>query len=86
VGTAGARRNALPRDLPPTTVGKQFIYGYLLATVQPEGKITFEFKELTEKDIPQRVLGRYGKDFVDQCFQGNRDPTPHVPVESCKDK
>jgi hypothetical protein len=86
VGTAGARRNALPRGLPPTAVAKEFIYGYLLATVQPDGKITVEFKQITENDIPPRVMARYGKDFVDQCFERNRDPVPHVPVESCKDK
>ena len=86
VGTAGARRNALPPDVPPTAVAKQFIYGYLLATVKPEGMITFEFKELTEKDIPEPVVARYGQDFVDQAFRENREPTPHAPVESCKDK
>jgi hypothetical protein len=86
VGTAGARRNALPSDLPPTVVAKQFIYGYLLATVQPGGKITFEFKEITEKDIPPHVLARYGRAFVNQCFVENRDPTPHAAVESCNDK
>ena len=86
VGTAGAKRNALPKDLPRTAVAKEFIYGYLLATVKPDGKITFEFKLLTEKDIPKRVVARYGKEFVDQCFRENRDPTPHAAVESCKDK
>ena len=86
VGTAGATRYALPQDLPPDIFAKTYIYGYLLATVQPDGKITFQFQELAESDVPGTLRDRYGEEFVHQCFVGNRDPSPHPPAESCKDK
>jgi hypothetical protein len=86
VGTAGATRYALPQDLPPSIFAKTYIYGYLLATVQPDGKIAFQFQEFAESDVPGTVRDRYGEEFVHQCFAGNRDPAQHPPAESCKDK
>lgn len=86
IGTAGARRYALPQDLPPAIFAKANVYGYLLATVKPDGKISFQFQELAENDVPEAVQTRYGKEFVHQCFAGNRDPAAHPPAESCNDK
>jgi hypothetical protein len=86
VGTAGARRYALPEDLPPAIFAKANVYGYLLGTVKPDGKITFQFQELAESDVPETVQTRYGKEFVHQCFVDNLDPAPRRPAESCNDK
>jgi hypothetical protein len=86
VGTAGAWRYALPQDLPPTIFAKANTYGYLLANVKPDGQISFQFQELVESDVPEGVQGRYGKEFVHECFAGNQDPTQHPPAESCSDK
>jgi hypothetical protein len=76
VGTAGAQRYPLPPDAKDAKQAKTNVYGYLLATVNPEGKapgtIKFEFQELKEGDIPADVLKRFSKPFVHECFEDNR--------------
>ncbi len=74
VGTAGAHRYALPPNAPPSALVNT--YGSLLGTVQPNGEINFEFQKVDEKDIPDPVTARYGKDFVHWCFAENSDVTP----------
>jgi hypothetical protein len=71
VGTAGAHRYALPTNSPPTALVN--VYGSLLGTVQPNGEINFEFQRIEEKDIPDAVAARFGKDFVHWCFVENSD-------------
>jgi hypothetical protein len=86
VGTAGAKRYRLPDNLPTTTFAITYAYGYLLATVDSDGAIKFEFQQITENDVPVDVTTKFGKDFVDYCFLGNRDDTPHPPVDSCREQ
>jgi hypothetical protein len=86
IGTAGAKRYRLPENLPPTTLATTYAYGYLLATVAPDGTIAFEFQQIVENGLPADVTSRFGKDFVDYCFLGNRDDTAHPPVESCSEQ
>jgi hypothetical protein len=87
VGTAGARRYKLP-DLPPDVLKKTRaqtdVWGYLLATVQENGEISFDFQKLGKDDVPKEIRTRYGDDFVDKfCFAGNHDDSTHTPVPSC---
>jgi hypothetical protein len=90
VGTAGARRYRLPEltpDLLSKTKAETGVWGYLLATVEPSGAITFEFIKLGKDSVPAEVRSRYGDDFVDNfCFLGNKDDTPHPPPDSCKEQ
>jgi len=86
IGTAGAKRYRLPENLPPATLATTYAYGYLLATVAPDGTIGFEFQQIIENDVPADVTSRFGKDFVDYCFLSNRDDTTHPPVESCSEQ
>jgi hypothetical protein len=76
VGTAGAERYPLPPDAKDAKQAKTNVYGYLLATVNPEGKspgtIKFEFQELKEDSIPSTVVQRFTKTFVHECFVDNR--------------
>jgi hypothetical protein len=75
VGTAGAVRYALPDDPPKTA--KTDVYGYLLATVAPDGTIRFDFEEVHQTDIPQWVRQRYPGALVPWCFvrnSQNKDP------------
>lgn len=76
VGTAGAERYPLPPDAKDAKQAKTNVYGYLLATVNPEGKapgtIKFEFQELKEGYIPLPVVQRFTKTFVHECFEDNR--------------
>lgn len=69
VGTAGAVRYALPNPRPAGA--KEGVYGYLLGTVDKNGIIKFEFKEVTQSDVPQSVKERYPAKFVPWCFTNN---------------
>ncbi|HEV2521791.1 MAG TPA: hypothetical protein VGT24_05360 [Candidatus Acidoferrales bacterium] len=71
VGTAGAQRYALPPNTSDAHGAATNVYGSLLGTVQPNGEISFEFEQLQEKDVPESVTARYGKDFVHWCFAEN---------------
>ncbi len=79
IGTAGAERYRLPKSVADAKAAKTDVYGYLLATVnppdQPPGTIKFDFVELNEDSIPAEVVQRFTKDFVHQCFVGNRKMT-----------
>jgi hypothetical protein len=86
VGTAGAKRYRLPDNLPPDSPAISYAYGYLLATVSPDGTIQFEFKQITEDDVPTNVWGKFSRKFVDSCFLANRDDTVHPPEQSCNER
>jgi Calcineurin-like phosphoesterase len=96
VGTAGAVRYLLPENwndpgkpedlLPPDILAKTFTYGYLLATVHPSGEIDFEYREMTEDNVPAQVLDGFGKQFVDFCFLSNRDLRHRELPATCKDE
>jgi hypothetical protein len=83
IGAAGAVRYALPLGLPAGMFAKTNVYGYLLATVKPDGDVSFEFKELGRADVPDEVVARYGKETVDACFSGNRDASISAGAPSC---
>jgi len=80
VGTAGAERYPLPPAANDAKAAKTNVYGYLMATVNPEGEqpgtIKFKFEELKENDIPPDVVQRFSKTFVHECFEGNRRTAP----------
>jgi hypothetical protein len=76
IGTAGAERYPLPDNAGDAKAAKTNVYGYLMATVNPEGEppgtIKFKFEELKEDDIPKDVIERFTPTFVHECFMGNR--------------
>jgi hypothetical protein len=80
VGTAGAERYPLPPAAGDAKAAKTNIYGYLVATVNPEGEppgtIKFKFEELKEESIPADVMQRFTQPFVHECFEGNRRTAP----------
>jgi hypothetical protein len=80
IGTAGAQRYPLPPAAGDAKAAKTNVYGYLMATVNPEGEapgtIKFKFEELKEDSIPDSVVQRFTKEFVHQCFEGNRRLMP----------
>jgi hypothetical protein len=80
VGTAGAERYPLPPAADDAKAAKTNVYGYMVATVNPEGEapgtIKFKFEELDENDIPADVVDRFTKPFVHECFIGNRRKIP----------
>lgn len=86
VGTAGAVRYVLPEDSRPSAVTD--VYGFLLATVYPDGRIQFKFEEVHESDVPENVRQRYTNATIPWCFAHNsqnrdskKDVTLDCPVE-----
>lgn len=78
-GTAGAVRYPRPEGAP--AMGD--VYGYLLGTVDSNGKIAFDFKEIRESDVPKFVNDRYPAGFVHWCFEHNSqnvDPVDKDPT------
>ncbi len=73
VGTMGATRYKLPSGFDQAEEARTNVYGYLLASVGADGSIRFEFREISEGDVPADVVTRYTPDFVHQCFAGNRE-------------
>jgi hypothetical protein len=71
-GTAGAVRYRLPEHWRDARRAQTDVYGYLLATVNSEGEIRFEFQPLSEKDVPADVVSRFKPEFVHWCFAENR--------------
>jgi hypothetical protein len=91
IGTAGAVGYRLPENLPSKALATTYAYGYLLGTVHSDGTITFEFQQVTEKDILDALKGlnalkTYGRDFVDFCVLANREDKPQVPLQSCSEQ
>ncbi|MGO9517898.1 MAG: metallophosphoesterase [Candidatus Korobacteraceae bacterium] len=81
IGGAGAVRYRLPKDHTVATVAKTDVYGYLLATVAPDDTITFEFKQVNERDVPAGVVEQFSRKLVDWCFAENKsDFTPAGPA------
>lgn len=77
VGTSGAVRYRLPDTATPGPNTRTDVYGYLRGIVAPDGSVTFQFRELTTKDIPDAVVKRYSRNFIDNvCFAGNRSISP----------
>jgi hypothetical protein len=80
VGTAGALRYRLPADVSGATEHKTDVYGYLLATVSPDGTIRFEFKQVNESDVTEFTRKDYKDEFIHGCFSGKSPPLcPRVP-------
>jgi 3',5'-cyclic AMP phosphodiesterase CpdA len=71
VGTAGAERYPLPADSASARAAETNVYGFLLATVKPDGAIDFAFQPVREPDVPAPVVDRYGQPFVHWCFTEN---------------
>lgn len=71
VGTAGAVRYALPPEARDARAAQTNVYGYLLATVQANGEIHFDFKKLAESDLKTAVGNRYQADFIHWCYTEN---------------
>lgn len=83
VGTAGAIRYRLPASTVNAKQAKTDVYGYLLGTVHPGGKIDFQFKQIDEKDAPIDVTRHYGTSgIIHACFTENKSLAP-APDPTC---
>jgi hypothetical protein len=73
VGTAGATRYRLPREHSAATIAQTDVYGYLLATVDPKGHVSFAFRQILDSDVPEQTRTKYGVDTVNKCFTENKN-------------
>lgn len=73
IGTAGAYRYKLSPHASDAQEARAAVYGYLLATVAPDGTIDFTFKQLEESDVPKPISSRYNPKFVHWCFAENHE-------------
>ncbi|MGA8982082.1 MAG: hypothetical protein WB470_05395, partial [Candidatus Acidiferrales bacterium] len=71
VGSAGAVRYALPPEHADAIAAETHVYGYLLGTVKPGGKIDFGYRHINESDVPAYVVDKYKQEFVHWCFAEN---------------
>ena len=76
VGTSGAIRYRLPETASQSRLARTDVYGYLLGSVDAAGNVSLDFKEVHRSDIPLSVLQRYGAEFIDRVFEGNRELRP----------
>ena len=80
VGTAGAVRYRLPPGQHGSTIARTDVYGYLLATVQPDGSIQFEFKEISLNDLRVANAGKTPDPLVNWCVAENKEQSVPTPV------
>ncbi len=73
VGTAGAYNYKLPESTKQADVAKTNLYGYLLGTVQADGEVNFEFREVKESDVTPEARAKFGPALMKYCFQGNHE-------------
>jgi len=73
VGTAGAVRYPLPGGAKDARAAETNVYGYLLGTVAPDATVAFEFKRVTQADVPAYVSERFTPEFVRWCFEKNSE-------------
>jgi hypothetical protein len=71
IGTAGAVRYDLPSKATRGPGARTNVYGYLLATVNADGTIHFEFRNLEETSVPAAIVARYKPEFVHWCWDQN---------------
>ncbi len=86
VGTAGAVRYPLPKNVPENTHARTDVYGYLLGEVSFDGTIKFSFHEVHPADVPEYVQQRYPATAVQWCFEHNslnKDPHAPDPMPRC---
>ena len=71
IGSAGARRYALPREAEKGSKTK--IYGFLQATVHGDGTIDFKLHELSEDDLVQAKWPEAPADEIHWCYVHNNE-------------
>ena len=76
VGTAGAVRYRLPAEAGPAQKGQTDVYGYLLASVDPSGAISFQFEKLGLENLLAADQGKYPEALVRWCVEDNKQLQP----------
>ena len=71
IGTAGAQRYKLPPETTPAQHAQTNVYGYMIATVTPDGAVSFEFQRLSLDDL-RAISGKaYPDPLIRWCYENN---------------
>lgn len=71
IGTAGAQRYKLPPETTPAQHAVTNVYGYMIATVTPDGAITFQFQRLSLDEIRAISGSAYPDPLIRWCYEEN---------------
>jgi hypothetical protein len=71
VGTAGAQRYKLPPETTPAQHAQTNVYGYMIATVTPEGGVSFDFQRLSFDDLHAINGSAYPEPLIRWCYENN---------------
>jgi len=76
VGTAGAVRYRLPKNLPAGIQARTDVYGFMLASVLADGSLTFKFEEVSLDDLLQVNHGAHPDAIIKWCVEHNKSLNP----------
>jgi hypothetical protein len=86
VGTAGAERYPLPANTSGADDKNEWTYGYLLAAVNPDGTIKWDFKKVSPDDYAsadkKMIESTYSGDARNFCWKDNRSKRER-PTVAC---
>jgi hypothetical protein len=71
IGTAGAQRYKLPPETTPAQHALTNVYGYMIATVSPDGAVSFEFQRLSIQELQTINGSAYPEALVRWCYENN---------------
>jgi Calcineurin-like phosphoesterase len=71
IGTAGAQRYKLPPDITPAQHAQTNVYGYMIATVAPDGAVSFEFERLSLDELRAINGSAYPDPLIRWCYENN---------------
>jgi hypothetical protein len=71
IGTAGAQRYKLPPETTPAQHAQTNVYGYMIATVTPDGAVSFAFQSLSLDDLRAISGAHYPEPLVRWCYENN---------------
>lgn len=71
IGTAGAIRYKLPAETTPAQHAQTNVYGYMIATVTPDGEVSFQFERLSLDDLRAVSGSAYPDPLIRWCYEQN---------------
>lgn len=71
VGTAGAIRYKLPPETTPAQHAETNVYGYMIATVEPGGEVSFQVERLSLEDLRSVNGTAYPDALIRWCYEQN---------------
>jgi len=71
IGTAGALRYKLPAEATPAQHAQTNVYGYMIATVTPDGAVSFQFERVSLDDLRVINGSAYPEPLMRWCYENN---------------